>query len=279
MRTVDSKVYTKKYYLSDCTHYQEFLRSNGLELGDRFVKLLPYVKIKPGMRMLDVGSGRGELCIHAASKGAEAVGIDYSAAAINLANEAKKKLPKKIQSLLQFNKVAVTKIDFPADYFDIVVCVEVLEHLYPEEIELMLEKVFGSMKPGAIAIFHTAPNKLFNSYGYRYWSYPVGNLLIKLSNLITGNHYPTMQHPDTLRTESHKVMHVNEPTWFSLRKHFNRKGFEVKIRSLNITAVKPVLSWKDILFNVMVYFDPISRKFPLNVFFGDDFLIWVKKVE
>lgn len=277
MRTVDSRVYTKNYYLSDCTHYQEFNRSGGIELGDRFVKLLPFLSIEPGMTVLDIGSGRGELCIYAARKGASAVGIDYSAAAVALANNVRNKLPGTIKRRLQFIKVPVTEIDFPKNYFDVVVCVEVLEHLYPEEIEIMLKKVEKCLKPGGRAVFHTAPNRWFGDIGYRYWSYPVGTWLIRISNFLTGNNYPSMQPPETLRTASHKVMHVNEPTWISLRDQFNNSGFDYSVRSLNITMIKPVLSWKDKLFNAIAYFHPLSTKFPFNMIFGDDFLVVATK--
>jgi len=277
MRTVDSAVYTKEYYLNDCTHYQEFVESNGKVLGDRFVKLLPFLQIKPGMRILDVGSGRGELCIYAAMQGAEAVGVDYSQAAIELSQKAIKDLPKEVASRISFVQAPVSKMKFKKNSFDLVVCVEVLEHLYPEEIEIMLKAVTSALKPGGRAIFHTAPNHWFNQYGYRYWSYPVGSLLISVFNTFMGKHYPGMQKPSTLRTESHKVMHVNEPTYFSLKRHFANYPLDFSIGSLNITAVKPVLSWKDRLFNLITYFHPLSKYVPFTILFGDDFLVQAKK--
>jgi cyclopropane fatty-acyl-phospholipid synthase-like methyltransferase len=277
MRTVDSNVYTKKYYLSDCNHYQEFVRSGGKELGDRFEQLLPYLNIQPGMKILDVGSGRGELCFYAATLGAEVTGVDYSKAAIDLANEAKAKLSKPVQKRLQFIKVPVTEMNFPDNFFDLVICVEVLEHLYPEEIGVMLASIYKSLKVEGRAVFHTAPNKWFNDVGYRFWSYPMGNLTIRLSNLFTGNTYPLMQNPQTLRTDSHKIMHVNEPTWFSLKHEFSNQDWEFYIQSMNITMIKPVLSWKDAVFNAIAYFHPLSKKFPFNMMFGDDFLVLARK--
>ena len=101
--------------------------------------------------------------------------------------------------------------------------------------------------------------------------------MIKASNIFFGKRYPSMMHPDKLRTDSHHVMHVNEPTWFSLHHHFGQYDWNYKIRSLNITMVKPVLSWKDVVFNAVAFFHPLSKYFPLNLTFGDDFIVIVEK--
>jgi cyclopropane fatty-acyl-phospholipid synthase-like methyltransferase len=249
----------------------------GMELGERFEKLLPFLKIGPGMKMLDIGSGRGELCLYAARMGAEAMGIDYSEAAIDLSNQARRKLPVQQRKLVKFVNSRVTRMKLPDNYFDLAVCVEVLEHLYPEEIDGMLTLLDKALKPGARVVFHTAPNRWFNDFGYRYWSYPVGSLLIGIWNRLKTRQYPPMQLPSQLRTDSHRVMHINEPTWFSLKRHFNRLKWDYSIQSMNITMVKPVISWKDTLFNALAFLHPLSKKFPLNIFLGDDYLILVTK--
>ena len=59
MKRVDPKHYTKEYYLSDATGYEEYLRTNGTQLEvrlSRIVKEIPSVK---GLKVLDIGCGVG----------------------------------------------------------------------------------------------------------------------------------------------------------------------------------------------------------------------------
>src|ERR1035437_147901 len=102
MRRVNPKVYTKKYYLSDCTGFSEFKKSFGKILEPRFIELIKYFRIEPDIKVLDIGCGRGEMVFYAAHEGASAVGIDYSKQAIQLANLAKNKQNKIIQKKAEF---------------------------------------------------------------------------------------------------------------------------------------------------------------------------------
>ena len=102
MKRVDPKVYTKDYYLNDCSGYKEFKQSFGKTLELRFLEMIKYFDIKANTRVLDIGCGRGEMVFYAAGKGAEAVGIDYSKDAIALAKVAQKKQQKTIQNRTKF---------------------------------------------------------------------------------------------------------------------------------------------------------------------------------
>jgi len=63
-------------------------------------------------------------------------------------------------------------------------------------------------------------------------------------------------------------MHVNEPDYFSLCRLFQKTGFRGSIYSTNITVSKPLISWKDRLYNMLVYLNPLSYYFPFNIIWG-----------
>jgi 2-polyprenyl-3-methyl-5-hydroxy-6-metoxy-1,4-benzoquinol methylase len=278
MKRVDPKHYTKEYYLSDATGYEEYLRTNGTQLEvrlSRIVKEIPSVK---GLKVLDIGCGRGELAYWAARMGAKkVVGIDYSKAAINLANQAKKTWPKKYQQIIMFKHVDAKKLKYNESSFDVILMTEVLEHLYPDEKLLIFKNINKLLKPNGFAFIHTAPTLWFNNFTYRIWCYPVSSLLVKLSNLLTGHRYVNIPKPSNIRTHYHKIMHIDESNYFSLKNLFHKTGFKGNIRSTNITVNKPRFSWKDDLFNLIVYLTPLSNYPPLNVFWGNDYYALLRK--
>ena len=90
MKSVSSKIYDKKYYLTVCPGSDEFKESGGKKLHLRLEKLLDKLSIDSSMRILDVGCGRGDVTLYLGKKSKEAIGIDYSKDAIRLASSAKK---------------------------------------------------------------------------------------------------------------------------------------------------------------------------------------------
>ncbi len=279
MRRVDPKVYTKKYYLSDCTGYQEFKKSFGKDLEPRLRELIKFFDIKQGMRVLDIGCGRGEMVIFAAKNSAEAVGIDYSENAIYLANFAKNGQSEEIKNRISFKVMDAKKLSFSDSTFDMVILTDVVEHLYPEELKMVFREIRRVLKNRGLVIIHTAPNKLFNDIFYRFYSYPLGTIVVSLWNFITRRRYTNIAKPKDLRTDSHAVMHINEPTYFSLRNLYSKFKFSWILESTNITARKPILSFKDRIFNFIVFIDPFSRKFPLNILCGSDFISILKNTK
>jgi ubiquinone/menaquinone biosynthesis C-methylase UbiE len=272
MKRVDPKVYTKEYYLNDCTGFAEFKKSFGKILEPRFIELIKYFKIEPNTKVLDIGCGRGEMVFFAALNGADAVGIDYSKDAIDLANLANKKQSKTIRAKTEFLLMDAKKLAFPDSSFNTVVMTDVVEHLYPQELDLAFKEIKRVLKNQGLVVIHTAPNKIFNDYFYKFYSYPMSSLLVSIWRLISGKKYPNIAKPSDLRTDSHAIMHINEPTYYSLRQHFRKYGFTGKIISTNITAIKPMLSFKDLLFNSVVFLHPLSKRFPFNVVSGSDFV-------
>ncbi len=271
-RRVDPKYYTKDYYLNDCTGFDEFKNNYGEKLEPRLdviTKEVPWPK--SGQNILDIGCGRGEIVLWASELGANGYGIDYSKDAIKLANEAYKARRKQILGKVKFLQMDAKEIDKIPVKFDAIYMTEVLEHLYPEEQDIVLKLIKKKLKKDGFLFVHTSPSKTFIDLTYRLWTYPVSSVLVSLSNFLNNHNYGNIYKWSQLRTDSHKIMHVNEPDYFSLKNIFERNGFYGEIKSTNVTFLKPIVSWKDRLFNFFVYLDPMSKKYPLNVFWGSDF--------
>lgn len=269
---VDPKVYTREYYLTDCTGYQEFNESYGNKLEPRFRELVGHFTIKEGMRVLDVGCGRGEMALFAAKKGALAIGIDYSKNAIKLANKMRRKKKREFQKKMRFYVMDAKNLTFADSYFDIVVLTDVVEHLYEKELDVVFRQIKRVLKKNGTIVIHTAPNKLFVDIGYKLYSYPLSTIIVRTWNILSGSKYQNIAKPSMLRTYSHSIMHINEPTYFSLKRLFNRYNLAGSLKSSNITAKKPSLGLKDVLFNTIVFLHPLSKYFPFNVLFGSDFI-------
>ena len=67
--SVPAEAYTKEYYKSCCQGYEEFKLSKGELLPLRLSIPLKLAQIKAGMRVVDIGCGRGEIVIHCARLG------------------------------------------------------------------------------------------------------------------------------------------------------------------------------------------------------------------
>jgi 2-polyprenyl-3-methyl-5-hydroxy-6-metoxy-1,4-benzoquinol methylase len=278
MLRVDPKHYTRHYYLSDASGFEEYIRSFGKELEPRLSRIIQNIPLKKGMRVLDIGCGRGELVYWVAKNGAEKViGIDYSTNAIYLSNKAKQKWPKYIQKKVSFKVKDAKEMKFDNNSFDLVIMTEVLEHLYPKEQISILKKIHKMLKVNGLLFVHTAPSKYFNNYTYRYWCYPISSVLVAFNNLFTKKKYPNAIKPHKIRTYSHRIMHVNEPGYFSLRKLYSVTGFRGKILSTNATISKPIISWKDRVYNCLVYLSPLSNYPPVNFLWGNDFYSILRK--
>lgn len=270
-RRVNPKEYTREYYLTSCAGYEGFKKSAGKILEPHFKKIVTEIPIRKGMRVLDIGCGRGELTFWAARKRAKVVGIDYSGNAIQLALETLEKQSKKVKDNVTFKVMDAKRLKFPKESFDAVFLVEVLEHLYPEEQDKVFKEILRVLKNDGFVFVHTAPSRWFNDYTYRFWCYPVSTLIVSAWNFFTNKKYPNLAPREKLRPKYHKIMHVNEPTYFSLKKLFKKHNLYGAIRSTNVTVLKPKISWKDKLFNTLVYLYPLSKFPPFNIFWGNDF--------
>ena len=153
--SLPSSLYTKQYY-------QKY--NHGYEIFKQKMDLLPDLKkflvanIKKGDKVLDVGCGRGETLYLCHKLGAKGVGIDYSHAAIEIARQSLKAYlsPKDTQVKLMDAK----KLAYKNQSFDVVIMLDIVEHLYGWELTQALKEAHRVLKKHGKLLIHTTPNKL-----------------------------------------------------------------------------------------------------------------------
>lgn len=268
MRSIDSKIYNKKYYLNSCMGFEEFRMHTGKKVHPNTVKFLGMINFKSGIKLLDIGCGRGDLAVEAARRGAEVSGIDYSRDAIIIAKSMLNKQSKKLQHKVKFFRMDSKKLKFPDNYFDVITSYDVFEHLYREELDIAMHEISRVLKPGGVLIVHTETNKIYLDFTHRIWSYPLDRVLILLNKLVTNKDYPGLQKDP--RNDLHKAQHVNEPTHFYLKSLFKKYNFSGKI--INKVPLKPRQSWKDDFHNIVVSLYPVSKLFPFHILFAHEFI-------
>lgn len=214
---VDSRRYDREYFCSDCEGHEEFSTSGGRILSERLAAALAHADVRSGMRVLDVGCGRGESLIWLIRQGAEAWGLDYSTVALHLTRDTLRTAG--VEEDTRYRPIAsnARRLPFLPESFDRVLMVDVVEHLHPWELEQAFEEVRRVLKPGGKLIVHTAPNR---------WYYQFGYPLLRLFELLRGVRLPRDPRE---RFRYHQHMHVNEQSPRSLALALRRAGFRSRV--------------------------------------------------
>lgn len=142
--------YHKKYY----QNYGVFIK--GMQLVGDFRGFIG-ANVHKGDSVLDIGCGRGEVLFFCRMLGAKCFGIDSSREAIRM---AKKNLGGYLKKgLMEVVLMDVKGLKFDDNSFDIVVMMDLIEHLYPDEVERVLFEIKRVLRPGGKLLIHTSPNK------------------------------------------------------------------------------------------------------------------------
>ncbi len=282
---VEPDVYTDDYYLTNCHGYEDFVMSNGRKVGPRFIKALSLGGALRDKRILDVGCGRGELVIQSTMRGADAWGIDYAQAAVDIAERALSSVDDAaLAARMHVRQADVKALPFDDGFFDVVFMMDVVEHLYPQELSAALDELHRTMRPGGLLVMHTSPNKIFEEHVYPNWSRRINQAALAISKrlkihdgLFNETMLPTAREfpHDTFERE----MHINEQSAPRLRDEVQRHGFAVRstefweppskggyFESRRLNAELAVLDF-------LRFLRPISQYPPLNRFFCNH--IWM----
>ena len=217
-QSVRPELYDEAYFLSSCEGYKEFITSEGAHLSRRLTQALEAAEIAPGMRVLDVGCGRGEILQHCAELGAQAYGMDYALVAAQMAQRLATGDGE--EGNAAYVCLADAKqLPFSATSFDRVLMFDLVEHLHPWELDQALAEVRRVLRPDGRLIIHTAPNVWYNRFAY-----PVVRFVRALMNQKTN--YP--RDPRAI-VPANLDVHVNEQSAWSLWWVLRRAGFRARV--------------------------------------------------
>ncbi len=217
-KSLPSDLYTEEYFLTACEGYDVFIESEGQHLSRRLHDAFAVANVAPGMRLLDVGCGRGEILRHCMQLGVEAYGMDYAEAATAMTREviaAQQATGVKAGVCRSDAK----KLPFPTGYFDRVLMFDVVEHLYPWELHEAMLEVRRVLKDNGRFIIHTAPNRWYDKYAYP-WVRRFRTLLGQ------GDKYPA--DPRAI-TPVNQHVHVNEQDMRSMARALKAAGFKSNV--------------------------------------------------
>jgi len=207
-QSISSDRYDEAYFLGSCEGYTEFIASEGAHLSRRLHQAFELAEVEPGMRVLDVGCGRGEILSHCVALGAKPHGIDYAAVAVRMARAAG-----------PVYQADAKRLPFASDAFDRVLMFDIVEHLYPWELDRALVEVSRVLRPDGRLVIHTAPNVWYDRFAY-----PVVRLVRSLMG--QGEKYP--REPRAI-VPANLDVHVNEQSLLSLWWVLNRLGFQAQV--------------------------------------------------
>jgi cyclopropane fatty-acyl-phospholipid synthase-like methyltransferase len=221
-KSLPSTLYTQEYFLTACEGYEVFLASEGTHLSRRLNDAFAVAEVLPGMRLLDVGCGRGEIVRHCMRLGVGAYGIDYAEVATLMTRDV---IGAEISdghhepSPAGVARADAKQLPFPNGYFDRVLMFDVVEHLYPWELHQTMCEIRRVLKNDGRFIVHTAPNRWYDAYAYP-WVRRFRTLLGQ------GSRYP--KNPRAI-TPVNQEVHVNEQDILSMRRALRTAGFRATV--------------------------------------------------
>ncbi len=224
---IPAEVYDEETVLSFVGNgqYQDFIASKGDRLPPRMARALLLMDLRPGMRVLDMGCGRGEIVLHAARQGAEVVGIDYSADCLRLTRQTLNVASEKDRGRVTLWQADATALPFEDGVFERVLMLDIMEHLHDWQIGRALREARRVLKPKGYVVLHTLPNRWALQYGY-----PLFRLLSR-------------RLPRTPRSDVERSVHINEQDPLSLKRALGQAGFAFEIWLENLTLNQA--TWQD----------------------------------
>lgn len=218
--SLPSDLYTEEYFLNACEGYEEWIDSEGENLSRRLAAAFEVATVEPGMAILDVGCGRGEIVRHCARLGADAFGIDYAQVAVGMTRNVIRSEPPEDRGRMGVARADAKHLPFATGSFDRVLMFDVVEHLYPWELHQALIDIRRLLKPDGRLIIHTAPNRWYDAYAY-----PVVRSVRTLMG--QGDRYP--RNPRQFGVAVNEHVHVNEQDLLRMRSTLARAGFSSKV--------------------------------------------------
>ncbi|MDD5655688.1 MAG: class I SAM-dependent methyltransferase [Elusimicrobia bacterium] len=206
---VDPALYTEDYFLENVGGAEFFRR-----YGSRIVKpaqacALLRAGLRPGLRALDIGCGRGELLYQLRARCVEAVGVDIALPALRLA---------RLTAEAPLVRADAKCLPFPAASFDRIFFLGVLDHLHDWELERCFAEFKRLLRPGGLVLANTCTNTEY----YKNLSH---GLRARAARLLG------RRPPAPPRSAHDEHVHVNEHCRRGLAEFFARIGWRADVEA------------------------------------------------
>jgi len=210
---VSAEIYDDQYFLQSCGGI-EFFKLYGPKILKPMMRLCwKRAGVAKGMVVADIGCGRGEILYHLVEAGADAYGLDYAAASVEIA--------KSHTPAARIRVAETEKLPYADGQFDLIFFLGVFEHLYPRQQTAAYNEFWRVLKPGGRVIMATCTNRLYHKNLSYAWRRGAAKSLRALGLPIAD--------PKPPRSDEDLSMHVDEQSWFSLNRFFRGSDWEYEI--------------------------------------------------
>lgn len=152
----DSKLKAQKTYNAAADTFDDPANAFWGRYGQKTVDLL---QLKAGDRILDLGCGTGASAIPAAKKVGSAGHVTAIDLAENMLEKAKQKAKKDSLNNITFMNADMTRLDFPLNHFDTVICI--FGVFFVDDMENFVQHLWKFLKPGGKLALTTWGPRLF----------------------------------------------------------------------------------------------------------------------
>lgn len=208
---VPAERYTEDYFLGRCGGAEFFDRYGPKVLKPTMAYSFARAGVASGMRVLDLGCGRGELLYHAREAGAWGVGTDYAQPALRIAAKV---------SGCPVACCDAKALPFAPASFDRVFLLGVLDHLHDWELERCFAELARVLKPGGRVVIHTCTNRWY----YKRWTYRSRLALARAARAVG----LPVRDPSPPKSDEDEALHVNEHSLGDIERFFSRIGWRAE---------------------------------------------------
>ncbi|MBI5806584.1 class I SAM-dependent methyltransferase [candidate division TA06 bacterium] len=199
-------------------NYEYFCNNKGAKLLCCRLNDLCKVKIMPGMKVLDIGCGRGELVMYLAYKGVESFGFDYAYEAIKKAKECFDFYSNDVKQRFMIIQACAESMPFNGVLFDRIMSWANVEHLYQWQWLECLRQSYYILKDDGVIVIGTHPNEWLQKHVYMATRHI--RQIVQMKKLKSSNER---------QVEECKAGHVNIKNPLALKNDLQSVGFFTKV--------------------------------------------------